>query len=143
VAVDGGAAIGFLGGKFHGKSTLATALTAAGARLVSDDILAVEPSSRRLRPGVLSVRLWEDAAAALRVETLADQVMPGVKTTAAGFARQAGAGESLELRALYLLTPELDSSDPRCCWRTPEQGAGAAVALAHQTKLPASLVGTR
>ncbi|MDQ2929443.1 MAG: hypothetical protein M3Y05_01295, partial [Gemmatimonadota bacterium] len=39
----GGGAIAFLAPKFHGKSTLALALTRAGARLLTDDIVPVDP----------------------------------------------------------------------------------------------------
>ena len=45
VAVDG-AAIGFMAPKFHGKSTLAAAMTYVGAHLVSDDALAILPEDR-------------------------------------------------------------------------------------------------
>ena len=139
----GDGAIGFVGGKYHGKSTLATALTAAGSTLISDDILAVDPQSGLLRPGVASVRLWQDAAAALRVEELFERVTPGIKTTVSGAGAALNAGIRLPLRAIYLLSPELSSEDPRPCWRTPLAGAAAAVGLAHQTKLPADLVGRR
>ena len=44
VAVDG-VAIGFLAPKFHGKSTLAAAMTYVGAQLVSDDALAILPGT--------------------------------------------------------------------------------------------------
>lgn len=63
VAVDG-VAIGFLAPKFHGKSTLAAAMTYVGAQLVSDDALAILPGAPiRCVPGVPSVRLREEAAA--------------------------------------------------------------------------------
>lgn len=63
VAVDG-VAIGFLAPKFHGKSTLAAAMTYVGAQLVSDDALAILPGTPiRCVPGVPSMRLREEAAA--------------------------------------------------------------------------------
>lgn len=139
----GDGAIGFVGGKYHGKSTLATALIAAGATLVSDDILAVDPASGLLRPGVASVRLWRDAAAALRVEELFERVTPGIKTTVSGAGGTLDSAVRIPLEAIYLLTPEAPSEDARPCWRTPLGGAAAAVGLAHQTKLPADLVGRR
>lgn len=141
-AVTAGAgAIAFLGGKYHGKSTLATALTAAGATLVSDDIVAIRPGAGSMRPGVASVRLWEDSAAALRVSDLCERVTPGIKTTASGFGESIPATTRLPVHALYLLSPEPADADPRPCWRTPLRGPAAAVGLAHQTKLPADLVG--
>ncbi len=58
-----GAALGFLAPKFHGKSTLALALVSAGARLITDDTLVVEPSATPLAlPGVHAMRLWDDSA---------------------------------------------------------------------------------
>jgi len=64
VAVDGGA-IGFLAPSFYGKSTLAMAMAGAGvgARILTDDALAVEPRAPVTAwPGVHSVRLWDDTA---------------------------------------------------------------------------------
>jgi len=64
VALEGGA-IGFLAPSFYGKSTLAMAMARAGvgARILTDDALAVEPSVPVTAwPGVHSVRLWDDAA---------------------------------------------------------------------------------
>src|ERR1051326_5498055 len=40
-------AIAFLGPKHFGKSTLATALTTAGAKLIGDDLLVVNPGDRK------------------------------------------------------------------------------------------------
>ncbi|MEQ1692519.1 MAG: hypothetical protein ABMA00_14615 [Gemmatimonas sp.] len=55
-------AVGFLAAKGSGKSTLAMTLVSRGARLMTDDTLAVSPSTFAARPGVHSVRLWEDSA---------------------------------------------------------------------------------
>jgi hypothetical protein len=41
----GGAALGFIGGSGMGKSTMATLLCAAGARLVTDDVLRLDPTA--------------------------------------------------------------------------------------------------
>lgn len=145
VEIDG-RAIAFVGPKFYGKSTLATALTTAGARLVSDDLLAVTPTaSPRVRAGIPSVRLWNDAADRLDVESICDAVLRGVKTTATGFAGRLMDAPDAELAAIYLLAPippdaaaaEVEES----CRRVRIQGAQAAIELAHQTKLPPNLVG--
>ncbi len=59
----GGVGLGFLAPKFHGKSTLSLALVRAGARLVTDDTLVVDPASIPLAlPGVHVMRLWSDSA---------------------------------------------------------------------------------
>lgn len=63
VAIAGRGAA-FLAPKFFGKSTLALALTYAGARLITDDTLGVIPGTPALCiPGVHSVRLRSESAA--------------------------------------------------------------------------------
>ncbi len=58
----GGKAIAFLAPKLHGKSTLASALIGAGARLITDDTLPIELGAPAVaRPGVHSLRMWEDS----------------------------------------------------------------------------------
>ena len=142
VGVTGGA-VGFLGPKYHGKSTLATALTAAGAALISDDLLAVACGSPpRVLPGVPSIRLWEDAAARLDVGQLCDSVIGGVKRTASGFGGRTLREADAPLAAVYLLKP-MSSTGVEACERVRLTGAAAAISLAHQTKLPPSLVGPR
>lgn len=136
--------VAFLGGKHHGKSTLATALTSAGARLVGDDLLAVSPGPPvRVRAGVASVRLWGDAAARLDVASVCDTVIPGVKVTARGFAGRVMTEADAPLVGIYLLAPVPGGVGAEPCRRTPLAGAAAAIALARQTKLPDSLVGAR
>lgn len=62
-AIDG-RAVGFLAPKFFGKSTLAIAMTYAGATLITDDTLAVIPGTPPCCiPGVHSVRLRSQSAA--------------------------------------------------------------------------------
>jgi hypothetical protein len=137
----GDEAIVFLAPKRHGKSTLATALTAAGARLIGDDLVAVEPGPPAMvKPGVPSVRLWEDAVGALPVEDMCDTVVRGVKTTASGFAERAFIEGELRLAAVYLLEP-VAPHDDFCCARTRLPAAAAAIGLAHQTKLADALIG--
>lgn len=66
VVFGNGGAVAFVAPKFHGKSTLASALVAQGARLITDDTLPVEPGDPpRAAPGVHSVRMWEDSAGRL------------------------------------------------------------------------------
>lgn len=140
VAIDGRAAI-FLGPKHHGKSTLATALTAAGAQLIGDDLIAIAPGPPALvGPGVPSVRLWDDAVGALPMDAICNHVVRGVKTTASGFAHRAFTSGELPIDAIYLLTP-VSGLASAACSRTRVPGAAAAIGLAHQTKLPDSLIG--
>ena len=137
-------AIAFLGPKHFGKSTLATALTTAGAKLLGDDLLVVSPGPPPIVcPGVASVRLWADMAAALPLDSVCNTLIPGVKTTVTGFANAALAEKPAIIDAIYLLSPlPRDAAGP-AVRRTRLSLAEATVTLAHQTKLPDSLVGFR
>ncbi|HEX2779598.1 MAG TPA: hypothetical protein VHM30_08875 [Gemmatimonadaceae bacterium] len=141
----GDTAMAFVGPKHHGKSTLATALTAAGARLIGDDLVAISPGPPAIvRPGVASVRLWADAVAAVGIDRLPARVIPGLKATVTDFADASRATEDTLLSDIYVLAPVSASgrggSEPPC-WRTALPRGAAAVVLAQQTKLAATLVG--
>ncbi len=104
VALDG-RAIAFLAPKYHGKSTLAGSLVAAGARLVTDDLLPVLVSGSEAwaEPGVHTVRAWPDSAEHLnrnRFETGAFGKLHAIDlpTDARQLSR-------LPLSAIYLITP--------------------------------------
>jgi hypothetical protein len=140
----GDSAVAFLGPKHFGKSTLATALTASGARLLGDDLLAVELGRPvRVRPGVASVRLWAETAASLPLESLCETLIPGVKTTATGFATRSIAQRAAPLLAIYMLTPIMPRPDIEAAARTGLTLTEATISLAQQTKLPDSLIGAR
>jgi hypothetical protein len=138
----GDTAVAFVGPKHFGKSTIATALTAAGGRLIGDDLLVVSPCSPvTVRPGVPSVRLWGDVAATLRLSNVCDTLIPGIKNTATGFSEKAVALAPLILSTIYVLAPVMPDGSGKCAWRSHLTPMEAAIALAHQTKLPDSLVG--
>jgi hypothetical protein len=62
-----GTAVAFLANKGAGKSTLATALCAGGATLVTDDMLPVHPGTPVMAwPSMPAVRLLHDSASHLR-----------------------------------------------------------------------------
>jgi hypothetical protein len=66
----GGSAVAFLANKGGGKSTLATALCAAGATLITDDMLPVDPRGPVMAwPSMAAVRLLHDSASHLRYAT--------------------------------------------------------------------------
>jgi len=137
-------AIAFLGPKHYGKSTLATALTTAGAKLLGDDLLVVSPGPPALVcPGVASVRLWADMAAALPLDSVCNTRIPGVKTTVTGFAEAALAAQPAVIDAIYVLSPVAREADGPAVRRARLSRTDATIALAHQTKLPDSLVGFR
>jgi hypothetical protein len=63
VALGNGVATGFLANKGAGKSTLATALCARGASLITDDMLPVDPGPPAMAwPSMPAVRLLQDSA---------------------------------------------------------------------------------
>ncbi len=105
-----GAAVAFLAPPFHGKSTLALALTRGGAKLVTDDTVVVDPGSLpAIWPGVHSIRLFSDSAGQWqRGERPSEQ-------GTASFATKHHITDLLEdqleqrhvpLEALYLLSPQ-------------------------------------
>jgi hypothetical protein len=141
--VVGNQGVVFVGPKHHGKSTIASALTLAGARLVGDDLVAVAPGPpATIRPGVASVRLWGDTVKALPMNGVCESLIPGVKTTATGFADHALMHEQALLAGIYVLAPA-DKASEAACRRTRLGPTGAVIALAHQTKLADSLIGMR
>jgi hypothetical protein len=141
VALDH-AGLAFLAPKFYGKSTLAFALVTAGAKLLSDDALAVDPGAPPMvRPGVHSVRLWADSAEWLRVSELAGQVVAGLKQTAAGLPPTLLARQCTPLSAVYLLRPIRSDVERIRVKRTRLRVVPATVSLAHHTKLVDPLIG--
>lgn len=146
VVIDG-RAIAFVGPKHHGKSTIAAALTRAGARLVGDDLIAIAPGAygtpAHVRPGVASLRLWSDAASAIDVGGIGRAISDGMKTTATDLRDAAVARTAAPLAALYLLQPVTVTSGGAAVLRAPVRAAEATIALAQQMKLPGSLVGVR
>ena len=129
----------FLAPKFHGKSTLAMAMTAAGARLMTDDTLAVDLDGPPMAwPGVHSVRLWPDSERHLR----------GRSTTGGSRRRKAKVGdfaleelmrERVPLGALYLLRPVKAEEASEAVRRIPLAPMPAAIALVRNTKIGALL----
>lgn len=93
-----------------------------------------------IRPGVPSVRLWTDAAAALQLDRISSSVVSGIKTTISGFTPASIADCNARLDVLYVLEPVLAADGPACV-RTRLPAVDAAIALAQQSKLADSLIG--
>ena len=108
--------IAFLAPKGYGKSTLALALTEAGARLVTDDTLPVQLGAVKLAwPGVHSLRVHDDALTAVGVARPAIETREGKRVvTALGAERLMS--RPAPLAAIYLLDPVTaespESGDP-------------------------------
>lgn len=100
----GGGAIAFLAPKFHGKSTLALALSRAGARLLTDDVLPVDPHPPvHAVPGVHQVKLWQDTATHFGVDR--ETPSPGSKHLIHDFDESMLSYDRTPLAAIYLLSP--------------------------------------
>ncbi len=68
-AIDmGGQAMLCLGPSGAGKSTLAAAFAARGYPVLADDVVAINDDCEAL-PGIPRIKLWEDSAARLQIET--------------------------------------------------------------------------
>ena len=135
-----GTAIGFLAPRFWGKSTLAMALARAGARLLSDDTLALHPDDVpvKLWPGVHSMRLWGDSAERIAGDDPAAGAPPfQVKRTFSRLPEHLLAREPVPVSALYLLAPNRGNGP--AVQREPLAPVPAAAALVGHTKIGALL----
>jgi hypothetical protein len=152
VSLDG-QAIAFLAPSAYGKSSLAMAMADVGARIMTDDTVAVELQSPVIaRPGVHSVRLLDDAAQALVGEAnqlkalsayrlarrdlqlvspaqpaITKQVLPDLPADKLMF-------DAVPLTAIYLLRPVSDTGESHPVKRTQLSGARAALSLLEHIK---------
>jgi hypothetical protein len=105
VEIDG-VAVGFLGHRGAGKSTMAAALLGRGYSLLTDDILAVslQDGTPHVRSGLPHLKLWPDAVAALGGDpVLLPPVREGHDKRAQAIGRSLRSG-SLPLSRLYVLS---------------------------------------
>jgi hypothetical protein len=139
VAIDG-TAIGFMAPKFHGKSTIAAAMTYVGAQLVSDDALAILPGAPvTCVPGVPSVRLREESAA--HFPRTRDVQAPDLARWRVIDMLQSDqvALQPLPLAALYVLSPKSADEATEAVRRVPLGSIDALVALTRFAKMGALL----
>lgn len=135
-------AITFLAPKHCGKSTLATALVNAGARLLTDDTLPVTLGDPvRAVPGVHHLRLWDDSWT-----TVGPGARSGDEPAATGRARKQVmtaiaeerlAQEPAPLAAIYLLSPSRtpqSASDGPAVRRTRLDTIQATVSLVRHAR---------
>jgi hypothetical protein len=109
VEVDG-AAVGFLGGRGAGKSTMAAALLGRGYPLLADDLLAVslDGGPPRVLPGLPQLKLWPDALAALGGDPdLLPPVREGLDKRVQKLGGHGRSGE-VPLAVLYVLSSDDD-----------------------------------
>lgn len=132
--VIGDEAVGFVAPKFHGKSTLAAALTAAGGYLLSDDALPVECGSPAYaRPGLHGVRLWADSFSRLAGTLVARGIGPDSKGTF-GMSTDRLVSDRVPLGAVYVLSPVRVENTQPAVRRSRLGGAASAIALVSHTK---------
>ena len=137
-------AIAFLAPKYHGKSTLALALSRAGAKLLTDDILPVDPSPPiRAIPGVHQVKLWQDSATHFGVDRVTEPPVPGSKHLLHDFDDSMITNERVPLAAVYLLSPvivEEGAAAPPVS-RTRLHSVPSALALVRHSIMGSMLTG--
>ncbi|HEX6533358.1 MAG TPA: hypothetical protein VF041_02105 [Gemmatimonadaceae bacterium] len=130
----GGRGVAFLAPKRHGKSTLAQALARAGARVLSDDVVPVDPGPEaRVRPGVPHVRLWRDAAARLAPAHVPPDE-PRAKLTLDVPGATHAAVDAVPLAAVYLLAP-VSGGARDAARRVALSPSAAAMAVLPQARL--------
>jgi hypothetical protein len=133
----GDAAVAFLAPKYHGKSTIATALVEQGARLVTDDILPIRIADPPMcLPGVQQLRLFHDSAEAT-VQSSADPERSFDRKVTLSLATSASRvqGESVRLAAAYLLTPVESLPSGEVVRRERIDSIGAAMSLVQHSKI--------
>jgi hypothetical protein len=133
-----GRAVAFAAPKFFGKSTLATALADAGARLISDDAIAVRNDTVvQCAPGVPSLRLRRESARHLgrlgSGEVVPDRILEKVS-------EERVASYVVPLDAVYVLGPRPPATgNGVCVTRTLLGGVESALALVRYSKMGALL----
>jgi hypothetical protein len=128
--------VAFLAPKGYGKSTLAAALVNRGARLVTDDTLAVELGSPVCAlPGVHSLRLCLDSAARLRPPGETHGLGADGKRVIGGLPPGDLVVRRRPLAAVYLLQPVAPSSPIATPRRTRLRGAAAVTCLLQHVKI--------
>ncbi len=142
VATENGS-IAFVAPKFHGKSTLALALTRAGYRLMTDDVLPVDPGPpARAIPGVHQVKLWDDTAQLFDVRR--GEPSPGDKHLVYEIPEESLMFEPAPLTAGYLLSPRTgEQSMDEPARRIPLPDVTAALALVRHTAMGSMMGGAQ
>lgn len=134
VAFESGT-VAFIAPKHHGKSTTALALTRAGARLVTDDMLPVElVDPPRAHPGVHAVRLWTDS---LEQIGAGDDVREGLggKLVLDGLPADSRMDDVSDLLAIYLLSPVMEGEGLPAAARERTDTVEASIQLMGQNKI--------
>jgi len=133
VALNDGA-VALLAPKHHGKSTLAMALTQAGGRLVTDDMLPVVPGAMPVvHPGIQRARLNSDS----HEQLLADECERSIdgKHVVSGIPAEHLLGDEAPLGALYFLKPVRELPGGAAVRRTRLSAIATAIGLVRHAKI--------
>lgn len=144
VVAVGGAAVVLAGVAGVGKSTLALALAARGARLVSDDLsivsfpdVAVGSPRAVAWPGIRRIAVWGDIPAAVAPDTVASPIRDGISRWFVDVA--GGAPHPLPIRAMVLL--RVGAQGTQSCWRMGPADAAARLLDAATQRAPVRRLG--
>ncbi|HEV7589108.1 MAG TPA: hypothetical protein VGO40_13420 [Longimicrobium sp.] len=141
VSPGGGGAVLLCGAAEAGKSTTAAALAARGARVLADDVAALEEvgGALRVRPAYPHLRLWPDAVRALYGEAAElPPLTPNWEKRYLDLGAPGGAWHDapLPVDAVYLLADREPGSAPRLEALAPSRGVLALVANTYAGWLP-------
>jgi hypothetical protein len=138
----GNEGIAFLAPKFHGKSTLATALVEDGARLITDDVLPVLISEPPIcLPGVPRLRLWRDSVQAMLGHAAADSMATENKYRVDDLRDEQIQSLPIRFTTAYILTPVNELPEGRAVMRESIDSIGATLSLVQHAKLAPLLAG--
>ena len=138
----GNEGIAFMAPKFHGKSTLATALVEEGARLITDDVLAVLISEPPIcLPGVPRLRLWRDSVQATFGSATAETVPDERKHLVGDLHDEQIQSLPIRFATAYILTPVNELPEGRAVMRESIDSIGATLSLVQHAKLAPLLAG--
>ncbi|MBV6521086.1 MAG: hypothetical protein MNPFHGCM_01209 [Gemmatimonadaceae bacterium] len=138
----GNEGVAFLAPKYHGKSTLATAMVEAGARLITDDVLPVLISEPPIcLPGVPRLRLWRDSVQAMRGSATAQQVPDERKHLVDDLRPEQVQSLPVRFSTAYILTPMNELPDHAAVLREPIDSIAATLSLVQHAKLAPLLAG--
>lgn len=138
----GNEGIAFMAPKFHGKSTLATALVEDGARLITDDVLPILISEPPIcMPGVPRLRLWRDSVQATLGEATAESVPQERKHRVDDLTDDQIQSLPIRFATAYILTPVNELPEGRAVMRESIDSIAATLSLVQHAKLAPLLSG--